>query len=162
PAPCPATDADNRILADDGRVWEPGMGLDRVQWVANEGIRVAAIVDRVRQAELDDARRQLFQAALTPAAAPARSDTRASAGTGAAAEDRGIVPLKAPPKPEPKQDPPPAPEAPAAVDASVRPDGTVTLTVPIRISLRLDAPYVLATSTAAPDLAGEEAVSIDP
>ena len=33
-----------QILSTDGRPWQPGMGEDRVKWVANEGVLVPAIL----------------------------------------------------------------------------------------------------------------------
>jgi endonuclease G, mitochondrial len=40
---------DGQVLTTDGRIWTSEMGDDAVHWVANEGIRVSAIIDRLRR-----------------------------------------------------------------------------------------------------------------
>ncbi|MFO0960547.1 MAG: DNA/RNA non-specific endonuclease [Isosphaeraceae bacterium] len=45
----PATDPYGRVLNLDGGPWDPSMGPDRIRWVANEGIRIHAIVDEIRR-----------------------------------------------------------------------------------------------------------------
>ena len=49
---------DGKIIAVDGAEWNEDMGDDRVHWVANEGIRVSAIVGRLANTTLSDPRRQ--------------------------------------------------------------------------------------------------------
>lgn len=44
----PATDARGEILAIDGRTWQPFMGEHRIQWIANEGVRVSQLVAHIR------------------------------------------------------------------------------------------------------------------
>ena len=39
----PAMDEDGRYLTKDGEPWNQAMGVDRLQWVANEGVRVSAV-----------------------------------------------------------------------------------------------------------------------
>jgi len=36
-------DDQGRVLATDGRVWEPAMGEEKIAWVANEGVRISSI-----------------------------------------------------------------------------------------------------------------------
>ena len=45
---------DGRILAVGGGLWEPGMPDDQVQWIANEGIRISALVRRLADLTLPD------------------------------------------------------------------------------------------------------------
>ena len=40
----PQRDEQGRILATDGSVWEPEMGEHRIDWKANEGVRISQIV----------------------------------------------------------------------------------------------------------------------
>jgi len=47
-----------RVLAVDGSFWTEEMGDDRVHWVANEGVRVSAIVARLSTMTLDNASEQ--------------------------------------------------------------------------------------------------------
>lgn len=50
----PRRDSQKRILARDGSLWKPSMGEHRVDWIANEGIRIAAILAFVRNRRLDN------------------------------------------------------------------------------------------------------------
>jgi endonuclease G len=43
----PARDEQGRTLAMDSRAWTPEMGEDKIQWVANEGIRVSKIMENL-------------------------------------------------------------------------------------------------------------------
>jgi endonuclease G len=45
----PAMDEEGRYLTKDGESWDAAMGADRLQWVANEGVRVSRIVHRIQQ-----------------------------------------------------------------------------------------------------------------
>jgi len=36
------------VVARDGRVWDESMGLDEVDWVSNEGVRISSLVARLR------------------------------------------------------------------------------------------------------------------
>jgi V8-like Glu-specific endopeptidase len=45
----PRRNAAGRVLAVNGRIWKEEMGEDRIDWVANEGIRVSSIVRRVQE-----------------------------------------------------------------------------------------------------------------
>lgn len=51
---------DGRIMTTDGQPWSEGMGDDRVHWIANEGIRISAIVRSLSQARMGNG----MQAAL--------------------------------------------------------------------------------------------------
>lgn len=61
----PATDSQGRILNREGGPWGPSMGPDRIQWVANEGVRVSAIAEELR--------RQAFSREASALIAPALS-----------------------------------------------------------------------------------------
>lgn len=45
----PRKDANGNILARDGRVWEPSMGDDAIDWMANEGVRISSIAVELRK-----------------------------------------------------------------------------------------------------------------
>jgi endonuclease G, mitochondrial len=47
---------DGRVVAVDGEFWVEEMGDDRVHWIANEGIRVSAIVNRLAGMSLENER----------------------------------------------------------------------------------------------------------
>ena len=62
----PETDANDVPILVNGTPWKPGVSMDQIKWVANEGIRVAAIVDFVEAQPLDPPRKALFAEALRP------------------------------------------------------------------------------------------------
>jgi endonuclease G len=67
--------AQNQILARDGQVWTERMGEDQIDWIANEGIRVAALVSYLgRLTGLDDRKSQILNAAIA-GASPTPSKT---------------------------------------------------------------------------------------
>lgn len=45
----PRRNSARKILAIDGRVWKEEMGEDRIDWIANEGIRISSIVRRLQE-----------------------------------------------------------------------------------------------------------------
>jgi V8-like Glu-specific endopeptidase len=84
-------DAKGRRLRKDGKVWREGDGEDAVWWVANEGIRIGAILERLAGADLAPAqaglRDELFRVAgpsrpigSRPFVPRGRSDTDHSGG----------------------------------------------------------------------------------
>lgn len=77
----PRRDAQGRILAVDGRVWREEWGDHRIDWVANEGVRVAAIREFLRGlGGLSAAQVRLRDEAVSP---PVRTSAGGgSAGTG--------------------------------------------------------------------------------
>jgi endonuclease G len=58
-----------QYLTRDGRVWTENMGEDAIDWIANEGIRVAALVRYLQSVTgLGDGKQQILTAALAAAA----------------------------------------------------------------------------------------------
>ena len=55
----PRRDAAGRILTRDGSLWKPSMGEHRIDWKANEGIRISKLIKHVKTLTLTDAQRQL-------------------------------------------------------------------------------------------------------
>jgi endonuclease G len=147
------------------------MGLDRIKWVANEGIRVKAIVDHMNKQPLNDARRQLFTAALAgpagsrPAVSPpARPKPSEPVSTG----EGDTQPQ---PQPSPTILLSTAGKEPAAPGVSAVAEGGVTFTIPLQVSVRLGTPEAtaaaLSLAAARPiaqiaQPAAEEAIRIDP
>ena len=48
----PRRNAEKKVLTIDGGLWTPNMGEHRIDWVANEGIRVAAIMTALKKRSL--------------------------------------------------------------------------------------------------------------
>lgn len=61
----PKKDSQGRILAKDGTVWNRGMGADKIQWIANEGIRISKILRHIQGLSLSGSqaalRRQVIE-----------------------------------------------------------------------------------------------------
>jgi endonuclease G len=63
---------DGQIMSVDGTPWSEEMGEDRVKWIANEGVRISAIVTALAAAHLDDpAQAALLTSLLGSTADPA-------------------------------------------------------------------------------------------
>ncbi|MGE7386203.1 endonuclease [Streptomyces sp. NPDC004126] len=66
----PRRDRDGNVLAVDGSIWHPAMGEHRVDWKANEGVRVSRILAVIQQFPLSGAaaalRAELIAAGSTP------------------------------------------------------------------------------------------------
>src|SRR6185503_4783267 len=65
----PRTDAEGNYLTRDGTVWRPEMGEHRIDWIANEGVRISRIVQHLKSTSLAGAARDLRDRLLE--AAPA-------------------------------------------------------------------------------------------
>ncbi|MFL5341384.1 MAG: DNA/RNA non-specific endonuclease [Gemmataceae bacterium] len=134
-------DGQNQILARDGRVWTEDMGEDAIDWIANEGVRVAALVKYLGGVTgLDEAKKQILNMALAPAS---------PAAPRVAGPQEAVTPT---PPPVPAN--PPAPAAAPVVAASI---AETVVTIPLQISVRLGAPQ----SAAAAGLGGLEKIEID-
>jgi len=144
----PATDAQGRSLTVDGQVWTPDMPESRLQWKANEGVRVSVLVDALRSLS---ARPALLQDLLDRLGEARRAPEQQPVGPAL------VVPA----------------QRAGIASAEVMSDGTLSLTIPLQISLRLGdetkprlAPR--ATHTVAPIARpavvpiSAEAISIDP
>ncbi|TFI55085.1 endonuclease I [Mastigocladus laminosus UU774] len=56
----PKMDDQGNYLTIDGSVWTPGMGEDRIAWVANEGVRISQIIKDIKnQQNLSQVQRNL-------------------------------------------------------------------------------------------------------
>ncbi|MFB7256193.1 endonuclease [Streptomyces nojiriensis] len=54
-AGAPRKDRDGNVLAIDGTPWQPSMGEHRVDWKANEGVRVSRVLGAIQQVPLSGA-----------------------------------------------------------------------------------------------------------
>jgi endonuclease G len=143
----PARNDAGDIMSVDGTVWDASQGELKIQWIANEGIRISSILTWLGNAAagMNAEQRALLEETLNPPAPPQ--------------EKQQALPTQ------------PAPE-PAAVPV----DGGVSLTIPVQITVRLGAvqqaqapvtssPRVNQRYTAVPGIGtttAEEAVAIDP
>ncbi len=150
----PKRDGQGRILARGGSLWTVGMSENQIDWIANEGVRLSRILQRVKdQTMSDDTQRRLrdtlFDSAATPR--PARH-----------------VPIPvAPPAESSPEAVTPAPSVIPTLGVSA--DSGDTFTIPLQISVHLgtasgDPVRVTASGPAAVTAPAvfTEAVSIDP
>ncbi len=172
----PAVDAQGNYLADDGSLWKREMGLDRVKWIANEGVRVAAIVKFLQAQAMTEAQKALLAPALVAAPGtdepsprggePSTERSKVTPGpqkvVGAGGPGVAVGPdvLLGAPATMPAN--PPA-KSPPIQSAALGSEGSVSITIPLEITVRLLAPTTgtAATGTTAPT-PGEEAIQIDP
>jgi endonuclease G len=60
----PRKDANGRILTRDGSLWKQSMGEHKIDWIANEGIRVSRLVRHIKNLALNDAQRRQLRTDL--------------------------------------------------------------------------------------------------
>jgi Trypsin-like peptidase domain/PLD-like domain len=127
------TNQAGQVLAIGGQVWHPQMGDHRIDWIANEGIRISTIIKHLRSQPMSSNERQLFEAVFT----------RPSKTTGAIHEDVPVARVE-------RYDSAP----------KVGADGSVTWTVPLSVLVKLGdrpqaaAPPPLLLITTAANVAG--------
>lgn len=159
----PQKNAEGHWLTVDGEIWDESMDESRVQWIANEGIRISRIVAHLTEKLRKHPRlAPLFGTATPPP----------PAGFEAVTIPDLVVDSTAPVHT-------PGPATPLTVSTSGTlgtPGSTTTLTVPLHISVSLGAPgsgqagataiVSVSTSGAAPlspaGARASEAISIDP
>lgn len=120
----PRKDSDGNILSIDGQIWKNSMGEHRIDWIANEGIRVAAIFAALKTAELADAQRQLRDKLLTGPANQNESATEIPEDDDARVSTKSQKPAT----------------ATTAAPAAVAPGTIATLSIPLQLTLSLSAP----------------------
>ena len=154
----PKRDGQGRILARGGGLWTADLGENQIDWIANEGVRLSRILQRVKdQTMSDDTQRRLRDTLF---------DSAASAGSRPA--KRIAVPATPPSKDAPEPIAAALSPLPAATSIASA-DGDVTVTIPLHVTVRLGIPGVIpmslganaATVSVAPTEFAE-AVSIDP
>ncbi len=117
----PKRNAAGQILAIGGAVWTSAMGESRIDWIANEGTRISRILARLRGVPgLSATQRTLRDGIFNAKPGPLEIADQAVA----------------------------VPAGGAALAAS--PDGTVTWTIPLRVSIHLGAPHANAAAIPQP------------
>ncbi|WP_350002336.1 DNA/RNA non-specific endonuclease [Pseudarthrobacter sp. WHRI 8279] len=112
----PARNAAGEILTVDGTVWDKTQDELRIQWVANEGIRISSILAWLgtHADGMTNEERALLEGALNPPPLPAEA-----------------------PHPVEEHQPPVQPQPQPAEQPLVPTDGAVSLTIPLHITVRL-------------------------
>ncbi|MEO1002889.1 MAG: trypsin-like peptidase domain-containing protein [Cyanobacteria bacterium J06638_7] len=130
----PATDARGEILAIDAQPWQPYMGEHRIQWIANEGVRVSRLVAHLRgRATPGAAWVPLLDSLFNTPPPEAQGLPLAAVGSGAGPARRAATA--------------PASTAPAT---GGEPGDTATWTIPLQLSVRLPWPRSEGTGPAVP------------
>lgn len=108
----PRRDAASNVLAKDGVIWQPWMGEQRIDWIANEGVRISRIVRDIKARPLDGLARQLRDEMFaTPPLTPRPVET-----------GRAAVPAN---------------RSAGGTGPEMGADGSATWTIPLRISINL-------------------------
>ena len=115
-----------KYIARDGSVWN-GSDPDDIDWVANEGIRVSSLVRDIKNQTLDTAQRRLRDELLDTAPPHPLEAARLAADANAAQPPAAGATM---PAPEP---------APGAASFSSVAPGTVTWTIPLRVTVSVGA-----------------------
>jgi DNA/RNA endonuclease G (NUC1)/V8-like Glu-specific endopeptidase len=155
------------ILTSDGAVWTSAMGEHRIDWIANEGVRVAAIMSALREQAFPEGQGLVRDRLLE---GPADAEP----------QSRGPAPHAVRSEPEPASDPPVRGETgrTTRIDAAITgvgkgADGSVTIDLPIHLTVRIGQPELSHAEPPPPaergepaiddaDVPEDEAVSVDP
>jgi endonuclease G, mitochondrial len=121
------------LLGTDGRVWRKGDDPSRLEWVANEGVRVSKLVEFIAKAPLAGAAKPLLKAFLD--AKPPGDETESS---------RAIRPPPVRPQPNNEEN------LPVSDHTKTSGSRSVTLTVPLHITFTLGVPGTGPTDAIAP------------
>lgn len=112
----PRRDSEGNLLTNDGTPWRPQMGEHRIDWIANEGVRVSRIVKDIKAQPLSDVARRLRDEMFSATPPP-------------------------PPVPRPPETVPIIPAAPQnngyGTQPAIRADGSAIWTIPLEISVNL-------------------------
>ncbi len=85
----PKTDDAGRILLRDGQVWDGSRDtVDRIEWVANEGVRISRIVKHLDTIGLTESEKILYQQCFSP---PPEVPGRVEAGPATIGGEAGLV-----------------------------------------------------------------------
>jgi endonuclease G len=147
--------AQGQILARDGRVWTESMGEDQIDWIANEGVRVAALVKYLGSVTgLDDGKKQLLMVALaaTPSAPP--STPLQPATDSPTVENREAV---APPPPRARPDP----AVPVPVPVVLAGTAETIVNIPLHVTVRFGTPQTGPTPAVSAVADALEKIEID-
>ncbi len=122
----PLRDANGRILSTSGDLWQPAMGEFKIQWIANEGIRVSRLIKHIKQVALNDGQRRLRTDLLEkepPLAASRNESSDLPAASTPATPSR---------------------QAPVFSSQPRIQNGNAIWTLPLEVSVRLGADYIEA------------------
>ncbi|HEU4510910.1 MAG TPA: endonuclease [Pyrinomonadaceae bacterium] len=130
----PRKDAAGRILTRDGVVWKQSMGEHKIDWIANEGIRVSRLVKHIKNLALNDAQRRRLRTDLLE-------------------KDPPFLPLRDETLPQTNGHSPDSSSQHATAAFSTQPrivDGSAVWTMPLQVSIKLGDAGGSATVTAPP------------
>lgn len=114
----PKRDQDGNLLTRDGRIWQHWMGEHKIDWIANEGVRISRIVKDIKNQTLTPEKRRL-RAEIFSAEPPSISSSTVST------------------RPSPEGSSMPLRRADVG-RPSVNNDGSVTWTFPVDVRVRVE------------------------
>jgi endonuclease G len=161
----PRMNANKQILDCDGNAWPDDGDPDKIDWIANEGIRTSRLVTFIKNAQVREHEKALQAQFIAISSGDAPNPVLAPAP---APEAVTVKPDPAPSKPRPASAQAPRRASPPASLSAAPRDGMVSLTLPLTIHIALGAPQAHGTSThaevavAADGAMLERAVTPDP
>jgi endonuclease I/V8-like Glu-specific endopeptidase len=146
----PKMDDQNRVLNVNGQVWQESEGEDRVDWVANEGVRISRITEDIKSQAVSPAAQALIHDMFSSSAnSHSPSDTPSPNG-----QEDFPLPLEQGQPPEPGLEAQITPlSAPSLPPDGISADGTITWTIPLQVSVKLGQPIAQITSSPTPAIA---------
>lgn len=135
----PERDAQGRILNTDGNVWTEAQGEGKIAWRANEGARISRVIKHVKNQHLTSAQRllrnEIFEA-TPPALNPFPNESSEETPRRTTRRETGATA--------------------GGLSAFAGPDGSVSWTIPVTLSVRVGGPggVVASADAGAPDVTG--------
>lgn len=135
---------DGQIMSVDGTPWSEEMGDDRVKWIANEGVRISAIITALAATQLEDpAQAAMLKSLLELTADPA--------------DEIGQILAKSAGQPKPDAEEAISPNRPESTEEHMA-GVTFTFTGPVTINVYPDSP----SAAPQPESALEKSLRFDP
>lgn len=138
-------EVNGKVVTRDGRIWQPSMGDNAIDWIANEGVRIDAILKDLREkATTEEARRLIARLPNVAAVPDLHIETRTPDAQVTGQPPPATILAPRPPAPDtqapdlrpPAQSPPASPLGSTASGATV----TASFMIPIHLQVSIGVP----------------------
>lgn len=152
----PKLNSQDQVLNINGQVWQRSEGEDRVDWVANEGVRISRIAAHIQAQAVSPAAQalltEMFSADPNSPLDPTAAATDGQERQVSMPDDNGSAIA---PHLERHITPPAAPSLPAT---EVSEDGTMTWNIPLQVSVKLGTPIAAGSALPSPTVTAAQPV----